>query len=97
VILLRGDGRQALRYDHLVAYDATGRKLPSRMELKGTEISLVVENASAVYPVTIDPLFTQVKKLAADDGVVSDSFGTSVGVSGNSIVIYVMPVFPPNC
>jgi len=87
VSLVRRDGGQALRYDHLAAYDATGRELPSRMEVSEGEISLVVEEAAAVYPVTIDPLFTKVKKLKASDASPTDSFGYSVGISSDTVVI----------
>ncbi len=87
VSLVRRDGGQALRYDHLAAYDATGRELPSRMEVNGAEIFLLVEEAAAVYPVTIDPLFTQTKKLTASDGAAGDSFGTSIGISNDTIVV----------
>ncbi|MCW5970331.1 MAG: FG-GAP repeat protein [Blastocatellales bacterium] len=82
-------GSQVLRYDHLAAWDARGRWLPSHMEAsgKGDEITLVVEDAGAVYPVTIDPLFTEVKKLIASDGAAGDRFGFSVSISGDTVVV----------
>ena len=86
VVLSRRNGKQALRYDHLMAYDATGRTLRSRMEVSGAEISLLVEDASAVYPVTIDPLFTQVKVLTASDGMTDNQLGQAVGISGDILV-----------
>jgi hypothetical protein len=45
-----------LRYSKLIAWDARGRELASRMELDGGSIALVVDDAHAAYPVTIDPL-----------------------------------------
>ncbi|HMV51958.1 MAG TPA: hypothetical protein PKD31_29715, partial [Blastocatellia bacterium] len=49
-----------LRYDGLKSWDATGRTLPTRLELDGRRVRLVVEDADAVYPLTIDPTITQV-------------------------------------
>ncbi|MBX3277331.1 MAG: FG-GAP repeat protein, partial [Acidobacteria bacterium] len=62
---------------------------PTHMEAsgKGDEITLVVEDAGAVYPVTIDPLFTEVKKLIASDGAAGDRFGFSVSISGDTVVV----------
>ncbi len=80
-------GKEALRYDHLTAYDALGRILPSRMEVREREVSLLVEDAHAVYPVTIDPLFTQIKKLTASDGVQDDNLGFAVSVDGDTAII----------
>jgi hypothetical protein len=87
VILSQRNGRQVLRYDHLTAYDALGRILPARMEVREAELALVVDDAAAVYPVTIDPLFTQVKKLTASDSEASDVFGLAVAISGNTLVV----------
>ena len=87
VILARRDGLPVLRYDHLVAYDALGRALPARMEVRGAEIALVVEDAAAVYPLTIDPLFSEVKKLTASDGAAGDGFGLAVALSGDTAVV----------
>lgn len=81
------DGRQALRYDHLAAFDALGRLLPVRMEVRGEVVALVVEDATAVYPVNIDPLFAEVKKLTASDAATVDEFGFSVGISADTIVV----------
>lgn len=88
---LRLDGGQvALRYDHLAARDARGRELPSRLEVSGAEISLVVEEAGATYPVSIDPTFGQEAKLVASDGAQADSFGDSVAISGDTAVVGVL-------
>ncbi|MDQ3013064.1 MAG: FG-GAP repeat protein, partial [Acidobacteriota bacterium] len=87
VALAYPNGRQALRYDHLAAYDAVGRSLPARMEVSEGEISLLVDDANAIYPVTIDPLFTEVKKLSASDGVANDSFGFLVAISGDTAIV----------
>jgi hypothetical protein len=86
-VILSRHNQQILRYDHLAAYDALGRALPARMEVSGAEIALLVEDLAAVYPVTIDPLFTQVKKLTASDGAAGDEYGVAVAVSGDTIAV----------
>ena len=48
---------------------------------------LEVEDARAVYPVRIDPLFTQQQKLTASDGADDDYFGDSVAISGDTVVV----------
>ena len=59
-LLLRESGRR-IAYSRLRAMDATGRELPARIEVcPGAEASLavVVKDAQAVYPVRIDPTFS---------------------------------------
>jgi len=94
---VRGDGqgavfeRQAdglrLGYDQLQAQDAQGRTLPARMELDGGALALLVDDARAVYPLTIDPILTQQQKLTAADGAAVDRFGAAVVLSGDTAVI----------
>ncbi len=81
-VSLRGDEQGALferqadglrlSYDHLTAYDAQGRTLPARMAVDGDTLALLVEDAHAAYPLTIDPLITQQRKLTAADGAAGD-------------------------
>ncbi|MEP7272317.1 MAG: FG-GAP repeat protein, partial [Acidobacteriota bacterium] len=87
VTLSMPDGKQMLRYDHLAANDVLGRSLAARMELRAGEISLLVDDSAAIYPVTIDPLFTEVRKLTASDRATGDNFGWSVGISGDTVVV----------
>ena len=87
VELQRVQSGATLRYDKLVVQDATGRELSARMRTQGRELWLEVEEAGAVYPVTIDPTFTQVKKLVASDGAMSDWFGSAVAISGDTAVV----------
>jgi hypothetical protein len=86
VELRSADGKVSLRYDHLLAMDALGRELPARIEPRRQEISLVIEDVNAVYPVQIDPLFTQTKKLTAGDAAPGDAF-REVGISGDTVVV----------
>jgi hypothetical protein len=85
--LKRRDGEVALGYGGLAAWDASGKKLGARMGVAGDEVWLEVEEAGAAYPVTIDPTFVEQQKLTAGDGAASDSFGSSVAISGATIVV----------
>jgi hypothetical protein len=81
-------GRGAvLRYAGLKAVDAGGRILASRLEERGREIRLIVEDESAEYPLAVDPLWTQQQELTASDGAAYDALGSSVSVCGNTAVI----------
>ena len=46
-----------------------------------------VGDEGAIYPVTIDPTFTQQQNLKASDAVTNDLFGHSVAISGETVVI----------
>ena len=76
-----------LRYAGLKAVDARGHVLPSRMEVRGREIRLLVEDRDAQYPLVVDPTWTQQQELTASDGVADDLFGSAVSVSGDTAVI----------
>ena len=86
-----GAGQRVLRYDHLVVRDGGGRELEARMEvrIKGGEgqLWLEVDDRDAVWPVTIDPTFTQQQKLVASDAAADDIFGCSVAISGETVVV----------
>jgi len=77
----------ALRYAGLKAVDARGRVLPARMEARGGEIRLTVEDRDALYPVVVDPTWTQQAELTASDGAANDFFGWFISLSGDTAVI----------
>src|ERR1700736_2555681 len=81
------NGHPWLRYDHLVATDARGHELPARMEVLGRQISLVVDDRAATYPLRIDPTFSQVTELTATDAASGDQFGYSIKISGDTAVV----------
>lgn len=89
--LLLSDGSEAVvaSYEGLVAFDANGRDLPARLELQGTDLlRLIVEDAGAAYPLTIDPFVaTQQAKLIAADAAPSDFFALDVSIWGNTAVV----------
>jgi hypothetical protein len=82
-------GRRALRYDHLVVRDRAGRELEARMAVSAEEgdVWLEVDDREAVWPVTIDPTFTQQQKLEVLDAAIFDSFGNSAAISGDTVVV----------
>ncbi len=81
------NGAGALSYGGLYAYDAIGQALPSQMKLSKGQVILEVDDEKAVYPVTIDPTFSQQQKLVANDGTANDVFGSSVAISGLTAVV----------
>lgn len=86
-VLFESSRGVVLRYAGLKAWDAQGRNLASRLEVRGREIRLMVDDRDAQYPVTIDPTWTQQQELTASDAASGDSFGFSVAVSGNTAII----------
>ena len=86
-VLLASDKGAVLRYAGLRALDARGRILPSRLEVRGAEIRLIVEDRDAQYPLTVDPTWTQQQELTASDGEANDTFGWSAAVDGDTAVI----------
>ena len=80
-------GTALATYDHLKAWDATGRELSARMEVNGSEVSLEVDDAGAKYPITIDPTLQPETKLIAPASITSNQLGFSVAISGSTAVI----------
>lgn len=76
-----------LRYDHLKAYDATGRELESKFIYTPSRIVIQVDDRGGVYPVTIDPFIYLEQMVAAVDGGPGDQFGYSVALSGDTALV----------
>jgi len=71
--LVDARGTPRLRYRDLAVFDATGRALPARLA-PGPGIR--IDDAGAVYPVTVDPLLT-----APDWTVEGDQVGAHLGIA----------------
>ncbi len=84
--LRRRDGEPALRYTGLQARDATGRELPSWLEVQGEKLLVRVKDKGAQYPVVIDP-WIQTAYLTASDGDANDLFGSSVAINGSTLIV----------
>jgi len=87
LLLVRAGGNRVLRFAGLTAFDATGRSLPSRMELRERELALLVDDTAALYPVTVDPLLTRETKLTASDPAIFARFGWSVALDRDTAVV----------
>jgi hypothetical protein len=85
VEFLTPSGRVGLRYGGLAAVDATGRRLPAALVLRGRSIWLQIADHRARYPLRIDPFIQQGAKLVADDETPAgtSSLGDSVAVSSD--------------
>ena len=84
----RQPGEALVRYHGLMVIDAEGREVAARLEaaVRG-ELRLIVEEQSASYPLTIDPTISQQAYLKASNTDNFDRFGTSVAISGNTVVV----------
>ncbi len=87
------DNTIAFSYGHLSVTDAGGHLLPAWFELTDSQaqtpsrLSIVVDDSNALYPIIIDPTVERFFKLYAADGNISDNFGYSVAISGDTAVI----------
>lgn len=84
-LLLAGNG-SSLRYGGLIATDAAGRVLRSRLQLDGDRLLIRVDDRGARYPLRIDP-FVQQGELSDTPGESGEQFGEAVAVSGRTLVV----------
>jgi hypothetical protein len=88
VRLVDAGGAEVLHYTGLKAWDAAGRPLPARMELRNSAIALVVSDGGAQYPVTIDPLFASAEaRLVEDNSDRSAGFANAVTVDADTAIV----------
>ncbi|WP_317137596.1 PGF-pre-PGF domain-containing protein [Methanochimaera problematica] len=75
-------------YGGICATDAEGRVLNSWFGFSGDAIYWEIDDAGAVYPVAIDPIFGKVEKLQSSDYIAAgDKFGYSVSISGDYSIV----------
>jgi trimeric autotransporter adhesin len=79
-------GQTRWLYAGLSAQDASGKQLPAWIELRGKRLTLCVNDASAIYPIVVDPII-QLAELTAANGTASAFWGYSVAASGNTVVV----------
>jgi hypothetical protein len=75
-------GARLVRYGELHVWDSRGEELPSRLEVEGIEVALVIDDAAAVYPVTVDPLVTS-PDWTGESNQNGANFGYSVATAGD--------------
>jgi uncharacterized repeat protein (TIGR01451 family) len=92
-LILTGPDGTSLRYGGLYVYDTEGQELPahfiidhSSLETRLQTLHILIDDAGATYPLTIDP-FIQQAKLTASDGEGDDDFGISIAISGDTVVV----------
>jgi len=79
-------GGAVVNYAGLKVWDADGRVLAATFEPVAEGVCVAVEESGARYPLTIDPTAQQAY-LKASNAEVSDFFGESVAVSGDTVVV----------
>lgn len=86
VDFLEESGRAALTYAGLHVFDALGAPQHARFERHGELLRISIEESKAVYPLTIDPVAQQAY-LKASNTDSFDYFGSSVSISGDTVVV----------
>jgi phospholipase C len=91
ISLVDRSGHPVLTYGELHAYDAGGRTVPARMSANGKQLSLLVEDAGAAYPLKVDPFVAQAKlEPPPSEAAGKDLFGRSVAVNGDTALVGVV-------
>jgi hypothetical protein len=75
-------GACAIRYGELHVWDARGEEIPSRLELDGLDVAIVIDDDGATYPLTVDPLMTS-PAWTAESNQAGCLFGFSVAPAGD--------------
>ncbi|HEY8155963.1 MAG TPA: thrombospondin type 3 repeat-containing protein [Myxococcota bacterium] len=82
VIFSAGSGR-SLRYDKVQAWDSAGHALTARLSVPNPQrVQIAVEDASASYPLVIDPLLSEDGTRLESDQAAAE-FGTAVSGAGD--------------
>jgi hypothetical protein len=81
-VLLSGRGT-TLRYGGLIATDASGHVLRSRLQLVKGHVLIRVADRGATYPLRIDPMIQQGEKLTGAGAIGTGRFGYTVALSGD--------------
>lgn len=89
-LLLEGARGEQLAYDKLVTRDAHGREVNGRLAPTSSGFALILEDAHAVYPLTVDPIVTNLQ--AKLEGISAGGeawalFGSSISVSGDTVAV----------
>jgi len=86
VHFLRENGESVLTYSGLTVFDADGRLLEASFESVDEGLRLRIDESCARYPLTVDPVAQQAY-LKASNTDIADSFGESVAISGDTVVV----------
>lgn len=96
VAFVNDAGAAVVNYSGLTVFDANGATVPARFELPDSNpqfavrnpqfLRIVVDDADAVYPLTIDPIAQQAY-LKASNTDFQDLFGFTVAASGDTVAV----------
>jgi len=79
-------GADVLHYADLKVTGASGRELAARITTEAGGLRIEVDESSADYPITIDPVVQQAY-LKASNTSMFQGFGNSVAISGDTVVV----------
>jgi hypothetical protein len=79
-------GVAIVTYAKLEVLDADGRSLPAHFVAGIEGLILSVDESTARYPVTVDPIAQQAYIKASNTGA-GDRFGSSIAISGDTVVV----------
>ena len=71
-----------IRYEGLLAFDATQRSLDAAMSWDGDRLRICVDDDDATYPITVDPLATS-PSWSREGSIAAARYGTSVATAGD--------------
>jgi hypothetical protein len=90
VAFIDPEGRPLINYQALKVWDADGKPVPARFacaaQPDGVRITLAIDGRGARYPLMVDPIAQQAYLKASNVGT-GDNFGTSVAISGDTVVV----------
>jgi uncharacterized protein (TIGR03437 family) len=86
LVTLRGKDA-TVEYGKLTVRDRSGRNISGRLTIEEEQVVVEVDDHSAEYPLTIDPLFTLQQRLLAADAAAGDYLGFSVALSGDTALV----------
>jgi hypothetical protein len=94
IAFCQSKNKKVLHYSGLKAWDANGRMLPTKLALrkpKGKDgvsrIAFLLDDRNASYPITIDPVFSLIKKLVRLDHAWGANYGESVAIDGDVVAV----------
>jgi hypothetical protein len=87
VELTDASGHIVLRYAGLHVVDAEGAVLPGSLRVDGRHIAIDVDARDAVFPVVVDPTWSQQAKLTPSDASTTDLFGQAVSIWGDTALV----------
>jgi len=91
VTVTNAGGSPAFVYTGLRAFSTDGRELPASLATDGAMLSWIIDDAGAVYPVTIDPVVIPASAAAKTftGGAPVDVFGRTVSLSSDGSYVLI--------